>query len=527
MPLRSQAVLAHSAPLPRPLGVASGSLVPLIFVVLSAIAILLPLLFVCFGQRYARTRLAMKASIWRGLMSVGMKIHHYADPKPPRPSFKIFIPSRLSSSPGMFKLLFYVPEGYYSDDPGDDYRWPFVVNFHGGGFTLGTGTDDARWAAAVIRNAEAVLVSVEYRLAPEYPFSVGVEDGTDALIYLAAHAEELRLDPHRIALSGFSAGANFALTIPLILHDLREDRGRRSLTCDAPSKKSWTMRRMTSHHDMHKLYSQRPDSLSRMATAQSLRAGLPANFSTVSVPSERPPKMLSQDSTSTILKLTDLEPTILEMEQRVPDLTIKCLVSFYPPTDFRIERAAKRVTNPCPEKNLPSMLTDLFDQSYIQGTNTPVDLSDPYLSPAAADDALLRDAYPQDIVLYTCEYDMLNAEGVAFGERLKTRAINKTVHGGLVKASVHGFDKKPNPLSFPVSADRCYSEACAELKRLFGGTSSFEERRQLDEVEDVDRFDEGEVRVVALDEDGEERERSAAKVHADMLSGRAIRQRQR
>jgi putative ergosteryl-3beta-O-L-aspartate hydrolase len=60
-----------------------------------------------------------------------------------------------------------------------------VVNFHGGGFTLGTGTDDARWAQSVVEDTEAVLVSVEYRLAPKYLFSVGVKDGTDAVVYLA------------------------------------------------------------------------------------------------------------------------------------------------------------------------------------------------------------------------------------------------------------------------------------------------------------------------------------------------------
>ncbi|RAL59280.1 hypothetical protein DID88_006994 [Monilinia fructigena] len=118
---------------------------------------------------------------------------------------------------------------YLSGSEDDEYRYPVVVNYHGGGFTLGTGTDDARWASAVIHTVDAVFVSVEYRLAPEFPFSVGVEDGTDAVIYLASHAEELRLDPHRMALSGFSAGGNFAFTVPLMLHDLQNDAGKRTL----------------------------------------------------------------------------------------------------------------------------------------------------------------------------------------------------------------------------------------------------------------------------------------------------------
>ena len=200
-----------------------------------------------------------------------------------------------------------------------------------------------------------------------------------------------------------------------------------------------------------------------------------------------------QSSTNSILKLSDLEPTELEIHQKVPDLTLKAIVSFYPPTDFRQTRAEKRLTNPAPEKNLPPMLTNLFDESYMN-PSAMIDLTDPYLSPAAASDELLKVAYPDDIILYTCEYDMLNVEGVIFGERLSSAPINKTVHGGLVKEVPHAFDKKPNPLSFPASADRCYAEACTELKRVFGGRVSFEDRRQLDKSQVVDRFEDDDQR---------------------------------
>jgi putative ergosteryl-3beta-O-L-aspartate hydrolase len=394
----------------------------------------------------------VKASIWRALMAVGMKFHHFADPKPPRPDFKIVIPSRLSPRGGTFKLVFYVPESYHSAPEG--YRFPVVVNFHGGGFTLGTGTDDARWASTIVHNVDAVLVSVEYRLAPEYPFSVGVEDGTDAVIYLASHAEELRLDPQRMALSGFSAGGNFAFTVPLMLHDLKNDVGKRNLSATNDNYPS----------------SSQPSS---------------RNSSTLQLP--RPEPVSSHSPTGSILKLTDLEPTELEIHQKVPDFDIRCIVSFYPPTDFRISREEKRTTNPAPEMNLPSMLTKLFDESYMHPPDM-VDLTDPYLSPAAGSDKLLKAAYPQDIILYTCEYDMLNAEGIAFGERLSGSTVGKTVHGGLVKEVPHAFDKKPNPIKFPKSADRCYAEACAELKRVFGGCTSIEDRRQLDKRKTVDRF---------------------------------------
>jgi acetyl esterase/lipase len=436
----------------------------------------------------------MKAPIWRYLMKIGMKFHHFAgkpslpllpeqhifgtynsqaitnqppnatitEPKPPRPDFKIVIPSRISPRGGTFKLVFYVPQAYVDEQDHEGYRFPVVVNFHGGGFTLGTGTDDARWAASVVNKVDAVFVSVEYRLAPEYPFSVGVEDGTDALIYLASHADELRLDPNRIALSGFSAGGNFAFTVPLMLYDLQHQAGKRSIA-DTPNK---NLRRPVS---------------SRNHAPSPYRSS-----STLSLPQASMQR--SQSANSSTLKLTDLEPTALEREQRIPDLTILCIVSFYPPTDFRTTREAKRATNPHPEKNLPPLLTDLFDASYLR-PDSDVDLTDPYLSPAAATDDFLKEAYPQDIVLYTCEYDMLNVEGVEFGERLSSHPINKRLHGGLIKGAPHAFDKKPNPLSFPTAADKCYAEACAELRRVFGGRTSVEEIRQLEDEYPVERFE--------------------------------------
>lgn len=426
----------------------------------------------------------MKAAIWRALMAIGMKFHHFAEPKPPRPNFKIVIPSRLSPRGGTFKLVFYVPDTYLTSP--DGYRFPVVVNFHGGGFTLGTGTDDARWASTVIHQVDAVFVSVEYRLAPEYPFSVGVEDGTDAVMYLASHAEELHLDPHRMALSGFSAGGNFAFTVPLMLYDLQTDAGKRTL--HEPN-----LLRPSSRH------SARPAS-SHLHLPMHMHTGTSAAASTLSLPQR--PELTNPMSSSSVLKLSDLEPTALEIAQQVPDLTLKAIVSFYPPTDFRSSRKDKRATNPAPEKNLPPMLTNLFDESYMYPASN-IDLCDPYLSPAAASDAQLASAYPSDIILYTCEYDMLNVEGIAFGERLKSPAIGKTVHGGEVKAVVHGFDKKPNPIAFPKSADRCYSEACAELKKIFGGRSSVEERTQLGQSKTVERFDEDEL-LQEIDGEGDE-----------------------
>lgn len=113
-------------------------------------------------------------------------------------------------------MVFYTPRNYTSSPP---KPYPILVNFHGGGFTIGTATDDSRWATNVVDEVGAVVVSVDYRRAPEYPFPTAVEDGVDAILWLIHHADELGLDASRIAVSGFSAGGNMAFTVPLRLEE--------------------------------------------------------------------------------------------------------------------------------------------------------------------------------------------------------------------------------------------------------------------------------------------------------------------
>ena len=69
----------------------------------------------------------------------------------------------------------------------------------------------------ILQEIHAIFVSVEYRLAPEYPFPTAVEDGLEALIYLANNAEEFAIDASQFILSGFSAGGNMTFTVALKL----------------------------------------------------------------------------------------------------------------------------------------------------------------------------------------------------------------------------------------------------------------------------------------------------------------------
>ncbi len=146
-------------------------------------------------------------------MGIGMHLHDLRGGSPPKPSFVHSI-SNLPRSSQPTKLYFYTPSDYHQQtDAG--HKYPIVVNFHGGGFCLGTPLDDRYWARSIIKDVPCVFVSVCYRLAPEHSFPTAVDDSVDALLYLSAHADALGLDITRITLSGFSAGANLAFTVPL------------------------------------------------------------------------------------------------------------------------------------------------------------------------------------------------------------------------------------------------------------------------------------------------------------------------
>jgi putative ergosteryl-3beta-O-L-aspartate hydrolase len=132
-------------------------------------------------------------------------------------------------------IYFYVPPDY-STRIKNGHRYPLVVNFHGGGFSLGNATDDRYWANVVMKTANAVFASVDYRRAPEFPFPAAVDDSVDALLFLSAHAEELGLDTSKVALSGFSAGANLAFSVPLRLNFYT---CKDSMSTEEPSLSGW------------------------------------------------------------------------------------------------------------------------------------------------------------------------------------------------------------------------------------------------------------------------------------------------
>lgn len=103
--------------------------------------------------------------------------------------------------------------------PGGDSTRPIVVFFHGGGFVIGNiDTHDAVCRDLAVDSA-ALLVSIDYRLAPEHPFPAAVDDCFAALEWVHAHAGELGGDADRVAVAGDSAGGTLAAVVAMLSRD--------------------------------------------------------------------------------------------------------------------------------------------------------------------------------------------------------------------------------------------------------------------------------------------------------------------
>jgi acetyl esterase len=102
---------------------------------------------------------------------------------------------------------------------GSRARLPVVVYFHGGGFVMGTLDTHDPYCRGLTTEAGVMVVSVDYRLAPEHKFPAGVEDCFAATEWVLEHIEELGGEERRVFVGGDSAGATMATVAALLLRD--------------------------------------------------------------------------------------------------------------------------------------------------------------------------------------------------------------------------------------------------------------------------------------------------------------------
>jgi acetyl esterase/lipase len=99
---------------------------------------------------------------------------------------------------------------------------PGLLYIHGGGFTLGDLDSEDVSCRHIVGEVGCVLVSVDYRLAPEHTFPAAPEDCYAALQWMLAHAEQLGIDPSHIGVRGGSAGGGLCAAVALMARDRKE-----------------------------------------------------------------------------------------------------------------------------------------------------------------------------------------------------------------------------------------------------------------------------------------------------------------
>lgn len=113
--------------------------------------------------------------------------------------------------PGV-KARIYTPKGGNSN-------FPVIVYYHGGGWVIATNDTYAASAQALCEQVGAVVVSVEYRKAPEHKFPTAHDDSFAAYQYVLKNAASMKGDPNKVAVVGESAGGNLALNMSIMARD--------------------------------------------------------------------------------------------------------------------------------------------------------------------------------------------------------------------------------------------------------------------------------------------------------------------
>ena len=142
-----------------------------------------------------------------------MQARLVSNPEPPE--LKSAEPLSIPAPHGAIPARIYTPKTLRTKDG----LAPCLVFFHGGGWVIGNLETHDVVCRKIAHEGELIVISVDYRLAPEHKFPAAVDDAVTATNWIAANASKLGIDPARLMVGGDSAGGNLAAVVSLHARD--------------------------------------------------------------------------------------------------------------------------------------------------------------------------------------------------------------------------------------------------------------------------------------------------------------------
>lgn len=118
---------------------------------------------------------------------------------------------------GPIPLRYYRPAEVDKKEP-----LPILVYYHGGGWVFGDLDTHDVVCRTLSNEGRCAVVSVDYRMGPEFKFPIAIDDAYAAVKWVAEEAKTLRVDPRRLAVGGDSAGGNLAAVVSLLARDVED-----------------------------------------------------------------------------------------------------------------------------------------------------------------------------------------------------------------------------------------------------------------------------------------------------------------
>ncbi len=119
----------------------------------------------------------------------------------------------------------YVPVIVYTPKEHGESPLPVFFSIHGGGFVMARAAMDGAYCRRIARDVGCVVVNIDYRLSPEVTYPAALDDCYGAIKWVHAHAERIGIDQQRMAVGGYSAGANLSTVLCM----LAKEKGELSL----------------------------------------------------------------------------------------------------------------------------------------------------------------------------------------------------------------------------------------------------------------------------------------------------------